>query len=86
MSALSDENDRYLVAVLGQLRAELARQKAGREIEQTMLRNALPQLAALERVRALHVIEEAVTARPWCASDKMLWPCPTTRALKEPTP
>ena len=42
--------------------------------------------AALARVAALHVIEEAVTANPWCASDKMLWPCPTTRALKEPTP
>ena len=40
--------------------------------------------AALARVAALHVIEEAVTARPWCASDKMLWPCPTTRALGEP--
>jgi len=33
--------------------AEVARQKAGREIEQMMLRNALPKLAALDAIAAI---------------------------------
>ena len=41
-------------------------------------------LAAIERVHALHVVERSDVANPWCASDKMLWPCPTIRALDPP--
>jgi hypothetical protein len=42
-------------------------------------------LATIARVRALHVIDKDFDVRrPWCASDKMLWPCPTCVALDGP--
>lgn len=37
---------------------------------------------ALERVKALHVITDTYPYTQ-CASDKMFWPCPTIRALRE---
>lgn len=37
--------------------------------------------ATIERIKALHVVEDTSARRPWCDSDKMLWPCPTIKAL-----
>lgn len=42
--------------------------------------------ATIQRVKTLHVIDcPSVNIRQWCASDKMLWPCPTIRVLEEPS-
>ena len=42
-------------------------------------------LATIERVMALHGIADCCDQchRQSCAVDKMLWPCPTIRALEE---
>jgi hypothetical protein len=66
------------------LRAEVARLQAGREIEQTMLRNALPKLVALEQVEALHVRSSDPFDANWCAECGYSWPCATIRAVHEP--
>lgn len=40
--------------------------------------------AAIERVKALHVMEHA-RGHQWCLQDQRTWPCPTIVALKEPS-
>lgn len=51
---------------------------SGELVKVTAERNAA--LKALARVRALHV-----TNARWCVADAADWPCPTIRALKEPS-
>lgn len=40
--------------------------------------------ATIEHVKALHVMHH-VRNQKWCQEDQQSWPCPTIRALEEPS-
>lgn len=48
----------------------------------SLLIDAEVVIDTIERVKVLHVRQGCCDSHHWCANDKMLWPCPTARALE----